>query len=117
MFGPDCLNRSTASERENRSDGSPERESLPHYVPAIAGNAGYSGWPSCYQLPWAKADVIGLLSDNVGSLSLNVGLRARIFSMIAGRKGALLSSRAVYVIKPLQLARLVNCSISALEWR
>jgi hypothetical protein len=62
----------------------------------------------CFQLNWARADVFGLLSINVGPLSLNVVPREVLFSMIVVRKQSLFSVRGLDVFSPLQLFTLLN---------
>src|SRR5271166_738299 len=56
---------------------------------------------------WSRADVIGLLSNNVVSFSRNVVLRDHLFSLNSVSKPRMLSVRADYVLSSLQL----RCSI------
>lgn len=54
-------------------------------------------------LMWVLADVLGLFSTKVGSFSVNVGPRHRIFSANLVPKRRMLSVPANYVLGPLQL--------------
>jgi hypothetical protein len=51
-------------------------------------------------MAWFPADVIGLLSVNVGPFSWNVGQNTWIFSMNVVPERRMLSVPAIYVIDP-----------------
>ena len=62
------------------------------------------------RIMWFLADVVGLFSNNVGPFSRNVGRIRRIFSANVGPNRPMLSGRGIYVLRSLQLARLLEPS-------
>jgi hypothetical protein len=57
---------------------------------------------------WFLADVFGLFSNNVGPFSFNVVLGSPLFSANVGPKQRMLSSQAIYVLGPLQIAARIS---------
>ena len=68
-------------------------------IPQLQGELLPAGIPlQLFALMWSRADVIGLLSNNVVSFSRNVVLGELLFSINVVGKRAMLSVRTVYVL-------------------